>query len=154
TAGHVDERLFARRWVAALLVTLAATAIPLVTVATVLFAEPLFLALAAAALWVGELAARAEGRRALLLAAAAGVLAGLSAIPRSIGVALVIGLVLALLVTRRPRPALAAGLVAVLVMAPWSAFVSAHHAELDPAIAANYGTYGDLLKQSGWGWLS
>jgi hypothetical protein len=154
SAGHIGARVAGRRWAGALLVMLAATAIPLVTVATVLFAEPLFLALAAGACWLAESACGAEGRRGILVAALAGALAGASALTRSIGIAVIAGIVATLLAARRPRAALAAGSVAALLLAPWSIWVAAHHAQLDPAIAANYGTYGDLLRQSGWAWLS
>ncbi len=154
TVGHLGERFLGRRWAGALVVALASTALPLVTVATVLFAEPLFLALAAGACWVAEAATRAEGRRGALVAVLAGALAGSAALTRSIGISLVLGIVVTLLLARRTRAALIVGAVAAAILAPWSAWVAAHHAELDGAIASGYGTYGDLLKQSGWGWLS
>ncbi|MFI5207836.1 MAG: hypothetical protein ACHQX4_07435 [Gemmatimonadales bacterium] len=154
TVGHLADRVLGRRWAAALVVALAATALPLVTVATILFAEPLFLALAAAACWVAEAASRAAGRRGALIAALAGALAGSAALTRSIGIALVLGIVVTLFLARRPRAALIAGAVAAAILAPWSLWVAAHHAELDGAIASGYGTYGDLLRQSGWSWLS
>jgi hypothetical protein len=154
TVGHLGERVLGRRWAGATVVALAAIALPLVTVATVLFAEPLFLAIAAGACWVAEIATRAEGRRGALLALLAGALAGAAALTRSIGLALVLGIVVTLFLAHRPRAALIAGAVAAAILAPWSAWVAAHHHELDSAIASGYGTYGDLLKQSGWGWLS
>ena len=154
TVGQLGARVLGRPWAGALLVVIAATALPLVTVTTVLFAEPLFLTLAAAACWSAEAACRSDGRRALLVAAAAGLLAGASALTRSIGLALVVGVVVSLLLARRTRAAIVAGVVAVVMLAPWSLWVAAHHHELDGAIASGYGTYGDLLRQSGWGWLS
>jgi hypothetical protein len=154
TVGHLGDRVMGRKWAGALVVALAATALPLVTVATVLFAEPLFLALAAGACWVAEAASRADGRRGALIAVLAGALAGTAALTRSIGISLVLGIVVTLFLARRPRAALIAGAVAAAILAPWSAWVAVHHHELDSAIASGYGTYGDLLKQSGWGWLS
>lgn len=154
TVGHLGARVLGRRWAGAALVVLAATALPLVTVATVLFAEPLFLALAAGACWVAESASRADGRRGALIAVLAGALAGAAALTRSIGLSLVLGIVVTLFLANRRRAALIAGLVAAAILAPWSAWVAAHHRELDGAIASGYGTYGDLLRQSGWGWLS
>ncbi len=154
TVGHLGERVLGTRWAGATVVALAAIALPLVTVATVLFAEPLFLALAAGACWVAEAASRAGSRRGALVAVLAGVLAGAAALTRSIGIALVLGIAVTLFLAHRPRAGLIVAAVAAAILAPWSAWVAAHHHELDSAIASGYGTYGDLLRQSGWGWLS
>src|SRR5262249_1633724 len=140
TVGHVGRRLFGRPWVAVLLVVLAATAIPLMTVTTVLFAEPLFLALAAAPCLAGASASRPEGRRAPVLAIVAGLFAGLAALTRSIGIAVALGVTIALLTRRRVRDAALAGAAAAVLVAPWSFWVTAHHAETDPALLSNYGT--------------
>ena len=141
-------------WRVALFVAVAATALPLVTVASVLFAEPLFLVLAVGAWWAADAARAAEGRRrAWALAAGAGCLAGAATLTRSVGVAVVGGVVLSLLLARRPRAALIAAAVATLLLVPWLAFVARHHGDADPILASNYGTYTDLLAQAGW-WLS
>jgi hypothetical protein len=89
----------------------------------------------------------------MLLGGGAGALAGLAGLTRSIGVAVVLGVVIALLARRRRAAALAAGSAAVLLLAPWAAWTVAHRAGVDPAITANYGTYGDLVRQAGWSWL-
>jgi hypothetical protein len=135
-------------------VAAVATALPLVTVSTVLFAEPLFLVLVVAACWAAD-AARAAGTRrsAWWLAAAAGLLAGAAALTRSLGIAVILGVTASLLLARRPRAALIAALVAAACLVPWQAWVAAHHADADPILASNYGTYGDLLAQAGR-WLS
>ena len=141
-------------WRIALFVTAVATALPLVTVASVLFAEPLFLVLAVAACWAAEAARTARARRsAWALAAAAGCLAGAAALTRSVGIAVIGGVVVALLLARRPRAALIAGVAAAACLAPWLAFAARHHGDADPILASNYGTYADLLAQAGW-WLS
>ncbi|HVO34681.1 MAG TPA: hypothetical protein VMT21_03880 [Gemmatimonadales bacterium] len=141
-------------WRLALFVVVVATAVPLVTVATVLFAEPLFLVLAVGACWAADAARASEARRsAWALAAAAGALAGAAALTRSVGIAVIAGVVVSLLLARRPRAALIAALVAAAWLAPWLAFVARHHGDADPILASNYGTYGDLLGQAGW-WLS
>ena len=141
-------------WRVAVFVAAAATALPLVTVATVLFAEPLFLVLAVAAWWAADTARSAGTRRAAWgLAAAAGILAGAAALTRTVGIAVVAGVVAALLTARRPRAALGAGVAAALILAPWLVFVARHHGDADPILASNYGTYADLLAQAGW-WLS
>src|SRR6185503_9345354 len=80
--AHLGPRLKLSPWLTGALVALAATAVPMVAVASVLFSEPLFLVLVAAAIWTAE----REGARMALLA---GALAGAAALTRSIGVALV-----------------------------------------------------------------
>ncbi len=139
---------------AALVVLVGATAVPLLSVVTVLFAEPLFLVLAVGAWWLADEAAAAQGRRALLLAAAAGACAGLAGLTRSIGVAVAAGVVAALFLGRRRREALAAAAVAALSLAPWAVWTAVHRSEVETVLAAGYGTYGDLLHQAGWRWLS
>ena len=151
-SASLGAKVTGRRWLGALVVAAGATAIPLVATASVLFAEPLFLVLATGACWAAESARHADGKRLVGLVAGAGLLAGAAALTRSIGVAVVAGVVIAL--WRRPRAAAAAGAIGLAPLVPWGLWVAAHHAETDPAILSNYGTYGDLVGQSGWGWLS
>ncbi len=140
---------------AALAVAVGSTAVPLLAVATVLFAEPLFLVFAVGAWWLGDAArGSAPGRRAALLAAAAGVLAGLTALTRSIGIAVVGGVVLALVLERRWRDALLAALGALALVAPWTAWSAARSGAVPSVLALNYGTYDAVLRQAGWGALS
>jgi hypothetical protein len=150
------ERVLPRWWMAPLVLATAALSVPLMAVTTVLFAEPLFLTLAAAGCWAADLARESgragERRRELKLAAVAGTLAGLAALTRSIGVAVVAGVVIAL--GKRPRAATAAAVPAAVVLLPWALWVAAHADSTDPATLANYGTYFDLLRQSGWSWVS
>lgn len=152
---YLDRRMARRTWRLAVLVAAAATALPLVTVATVLFAEPLFLVLLVAACWCADAARDAPARgRAWRLAAAAGVLAGAAALTRTLGVATVAAVPLSLILARRPRAALIAAGAAALCVAPWLLWVARHRAEVDPALVAGYGTYTDLLAQAGWATLS
>ncbi len=139
---------------AALLVVVGATAVPLLSVVTVLFAEPLFLVLALAAWWLADAASGLSGRRALLLAIGAGAAAGLAGLTRSIGVAVVGGVVLSFLLARRRREAFASAAAALLFLVPWQVWSAAHRSGVPAVLAANYGTYGDLLRQSGWRWIS
>jgi hypothetical protein len=147
---YLRGRIEGRAWVLGLLVVAAATALPLVTVATVLFAEPLFLVLLVAACWAGD-AARASPvrRRAFMLALLAGLLAGAAALTRSLGVVVIAGVTLALLVARRPRAALIAAAAGAACLAPWVLWVGRHRAGVDPALVGSYGTYGDFVAQSG-----
>jgi hypothetical protein len=152
TTAALGERVLRRSWLGALVVALASTAIPLAATATVLFAEPLFLALAALACWQADVARGREGAAGLGLALAAGLVAGLATLTRSIGVAVIAGVVLAL--RKRPALSLSAGLAAAATLLPWLLWVRAHRSGVDPLLASNYGTYGDLAAQSGWSWLS
>lgn len=154
TVLYVTRGGVVRPWVAALAVTLAATSVPLLAVTTVLFSEPLYLLIVAAACWLGDAARSAEGRRALLLAAAAGATAGLAALTRSIGVAVIAGIVGSLVLSRRLLPATVASGVSALFLLPWMAWTAAHQAGIDQVIAANYGTYGQFFAQSGVAWLN
>jgi hypothetical protein len=152
---YLGGRTAARPWRLAVLVAAAATALPLVTVASVLFAEPLFLVLLVAACWAGDAARDAESRRsAWLLAAVAGFLAGLAALARSLGITAVVGIPLSLALARRPRAAVVTLAAASVCLAPWLVWVARHRGDVDPAILAGYGTYGALLAQAGWAALS
>ena len=155
--GYLAKRLGPPGWVVALVVVLSATAVPLLAVATVLFSEPLYLVLAAGACWAADAARANESptdRRALGLALAAGLLAGGAALTRTVGIAVIGGVGLSLILARRYRLAAAALVPAVLILAPWMLWSTGHHADVDTATAANYGTYGDFLRQGGSHWLS
>ena len=151
TVRHLAPRLPVPTWGTAAVVAAACVAVPLMAVATVLFAEPLFLVLAALAVWTADAAGEAEGRRGWALAAAAGALAGLCTLTRSIGVAVLGGVAVALFARRR-KHGLVALATGVLLAAPGFAWTAAHARETDPAIVANYGTYGQFLEQAGSGW--
>lgn len=151
---HLAPRLALPKWLTALAVVLAATAIPMVAVATVLFSEPLFIVLAAAAVWAADAALTAEGRRGLVLAILTGLLAGLAALTRTIGITVIGGVVLSLALARRNRQTVAAAVTAIIPLIPWLMFSSLHHGEVDPLTASNYGTYGDFMRQSGASWIS
>lgn len=135
---------------AAGVVAVAALAIPVLAVQTALFSEPLFALIIAGAI---ALADRPPARLGPLAGAALmGGAAALAVLTRSIGVALGAGVVLFALAVRRdpwPRAAAAAAPV-VLAALGWGAWVLAHQAGIDPAIALGYGTYGDHLRQAGW----
>jgi hypothetical protein len=139
--------------VTALAVVLAATAVPMVAVATVLFSEPLYLVLVAGACWAADAALRRD-TRTMGPALLAGSLAGLAGLTRSIGVTAIGGVLLAFAFSRRWKECAAAVVPAALILLPWMVWSRAHHAQMDPLTASNYGTYGDFLRQGGAGWLS
>ena len=151
-AAYLARLVPGRPWIAAVATLIAVLSVPLVAVTTMLFSEPLFLVLAALACWCADWAAEREGR-ALGPAALAGALAGLTMLTRSIGLAVVVGVGVALWRARRRAAAAVACGAALVVVAPWLAWSAAHGGDVEPVLVANYGTYGALLKQSGLGWI-
>ena len=137
-------------WLAPAIVAAAALSIPALTVQSVLFAEPLFAVLLAAAVIVADRDAPAHPIRT---AALAGTWAALALLTRTIAIAAGAGLPLFLLVVRRRplREAVIAGLPAALAAIAWGAWTIAHRAGIDPALAINYGSYGEVVRQSGLG---
>jgi hypothetical protein len=121
-------------------------AFPLLTIVGVRLSEPLFLLLAAAAVSVAD-------RKEVTLRAAvgAGVLAALAALTRSIGLAVVGGVLASLWWRGRRREAAVAVIPALVFLTPWFIWVAAHASEVDPRIAANYGTYAQFIDQVGIG---
>ncbi len=137
-------------WAAPAVVLVLALAIPVLTVQSVLFAEPLFAVLLAATVIVAD---RDAPEHPLRTAAIAGCWAALALLTRTIAVAAGAGLPLfLLLVRRRPlREAIVAGLPVGLAAAAWGAWTLAHRSGIDPAMAINYGSYGEVVQQSGLG---
>lgn len=135
-------------WLAPSVVGASAIAIPVLTVQTVLFAEPLFACLLAACFLAADaIPSAARPRRGALVV---GGLATLALLTRTIGIAAVGGTVLWLWLARGERrlapwtailPAVGAG--------GWGAWVAAHRGGIDPALALNYGSYAEVLRQAG-----
>ena len=140
----------AGKWSASPLVRLAVavafTAFPVLAVVGVRFSEPFFLLLFAAAVALAD-----RDRPTLRTTVAAGGLAGLAALTRSIGVAVIAGVVVGLWLRGGRKTAVLAGLVGALVSAPWGLWVVTHAHAVDPRLAANYGTYFDETQQAGLG---
>jgi hypothetical protein len=142
----------APRWLGPACVGAMAVAIPVLAVQSVLFAEPLFGVLVAIAIMLADgIPAVPPGRRGDVLAALAGLATALAVLTRAIGVALGVGIVLYLLTIRRVplrRALLAAvpGGMATLGLAAWTL---THGSGIDPALAINYGSYSEVVKQSG-----
>jgi len=137
-------------WLAGAVVGAAAIAIPVLTVLTTLLSEPLFgVLLAAGVVLADRPGATPRG------AAAAGLAAALALLTRSIGVAAGAGVVLFLLLVRRAgwRPALAAALPVVVAGLGWAWWLLRQGHGIDPGLAADYGTYGDIIGQTGLGAL-
>ncbi|HKW39876.1 MAG TPA: hypothetical protein VJN39_01380 [Gemmatimonadales bacterium] len=137
------------RWLPGVVVGAAAIAIPVLTVLTTLLSEPLFaLLLALAVILADRPPERLAPTHAALLA---GLAAALALLARSIGVAAGAGVVGFLLFVRRVGRAAAgyAALPVAVAAVAWAAWVLRHAHIIDPALRADYGTYGDVLTQSG-----
>ena len=136
-------------WLYAVIVTAAATAIPVLATQGVLFAEPLFaLLFVATVLVTDDPPARLRPDHAALLV---GSLAALALLARSIGAALGAGAVVYLLWRRRSGLRVAGHAAAPLALAAlgWGAWVTANQDGIDPALTLNYGSYFAALGQAG-----
>jgi hypothetical protein len=143
-AFRFGERVLALpRWAAALTALMAGIAIPSLLLAGMVMSEPLFLVLLLGALMTAE---RVRATPTVRGAIAVGALGGVLMLTRSIGIAFVVGSVVALLVARRWRHAAIAAAVAVALAAPWQLWVARHDGELPPVLRGKYGSYA--------GWMS
>ena len=131
----------APRWLAPALVAAAAIAIPVLATQSVLFAEPLFAVLLAAAVILAD-----RGGSPWLI----GTAAALALLTRSIGVAAGAGIACFLLERRTPWRVARKGLAPLAVAAvAWGLWVVTHEHGIDPALGLNYGSYGEILRQAG-----
>ena len=119
-----------------------AAALPEIVIAGVLFSEPFFFVVLIAALVLADRAVDHGGWRAAL---AAGVAAGAVTLVRSVGIALVPALALALLIARRRRESAVAVAGAVATLAPWQLWIARHAHDLPAAYRGNYGPYLDWV---------
>jgi hypothetical protein len=135
-------------WLPAAVVGAAAVAIPVLTVQSVLFSEPLFTCLLAACFLATD--ATPDAAQPRRHAVVAGGLAALALLTRSIGVAAAAGAVAWLWLVRGERrlvPWTAA--LPVVAAVGWGAWVAVHRSGIDPALALNYGSYADHVRQAG-----
>ncbi len=129
------------RWLAPAVVTAAAIAIPVLATQSVLFAEPLFAVLLAAAVILAD-----RGGSPWLI----GTAAALALLTRSIGVAAGAGIACFLLERRTPwRLALKTLAPLAGAAAAWGVWVVTHERGIDPALGLNYRSYGEILRQAG-----
>jgi hypothetical protein len=128
------------RWVAPTVVVAAALAIPVLATQTVLFAEPLFAVLLAVAIIT------TDRNSSPWLAGAATALALLT---RSIGIAIVAGIICFLLARRAHLRRYVAVLSPPLAAAAsWGLWVALHQQQIDPALGIGYGSYL-AIRQAG-----
>jgi len=138
-------------WLAPLLVGAAAITIPVLAIQAVLFSEPLFGVLLAAAVILTD--APPPRLRPGVAAGLAGCAAALALLTRSIGVAAGAGVVLYLLVVRRAPWAHVAAAAAPVGLAGlgWGLWLARHRGGLDPAMVMNYGSYFETVQAAGVG---
>jgi hypothetical protein len=120
--------------------------IPVVLTTNVLFSEPLFLAL----LWPAILAAEralSEDEETMLAPVAAGLLCGVLALVRTIGIAGGVTLIL-LLARRRWRAGLLFALALGACLLPWQIWTAAHLHDVPSALSASYGAYLPLIADT------
>lgn len=151
------------RWATCAVVLAAALAIPVLATQGVLFAEPLFSVLLAIAIvaadsyvsplsttWRGGQGVRTTWRGGQGVRWIAGVAGALALLTRSIGIAIIAGVICFLLLRRAPRRVLVnvalPGLIAAVL---WGLWVTTHARQIDPAIALGYGTYFAHVSQAG-----
>ena len=158
-------------WVPAAVVAVAAAAVPVLTTQSVLFAEPLFALLLAATVASADRAVETSNRR---WAVTAGCAAALTLLTRTIGIAAGVGAVAFVAWTAwrdgraataaeagapagRRRPsisnAIAAALPVGIAAIAWFVWTMVQRSGIDPALAINYGSYGEVLRQTGLGAL-
>lgn len=143
--------LHARRWNAAPMAAYVAlplgfAAFPLLTIVGVRLSEPLFLAFMTLTVLVAD-REEVSDRTALT----AGALAGIAALTRGVGIAAVLGVAAAFWLRRHRRAAGVSAGVGLALVLPWVLWVAAQAGDLDPRLAANYGTYLDEARQAGVG---
>ncbi len=132
----------APRWLVPALVAAAAVAIPVLATQSVLFAEPLFAVLLAAAVILAD-----RGASPWLV----GTAAALALLTRSIGVVAGAGIACFLFARRVPLRVCIRALVPVGVAGgAWGLWVLTHARGIDPALGLNYGSYGEVIRQAGW----
>ena len=145
-AALARRRLDLSPLAAVVAVALLSLGIPLLTFATTLFSEPLFLALLGPTLLLAERAAEGERRRDAFVA---GLLCGVIFLVRTVGAGAGVALVATLAWRRRFAAAAAAAAAFALCVLPWQLWVALHDSALPAALAGNYGSYSGWLMD-GW----
>jgi hypothetical protein len=136
-------------WLAPVIVAASASAVPVLGLQAVLFSEPLFALLLAVAIVLTDVPS--PRFPPVVSAALAGAAAASAFLTRSVGVAAGVGIPAYLLLFRRAswRTMLAFVAPVLVVGAAWGLWVAAHADGIDPALRLNYGSYYEVLKQSG-----
>ncbi|MFN8665814.1 MAG: hypothetical protein U0164_01320 [Gemmatimonadaceae bacterium] len=156
-AAAAGTWIFTRRrlgflpWQASVTAIVGTLSVTVLLVTGVVLSEPFFLALLFPTLLLTERAAeRGDVRTAFL----AGLLIGLLAMVRTLGVFAVPAAGLVLLLRRRWWAIVALGMGAAIFLVPWQLWVSAYQGEMAHPLVGKYGSYGAWLvegySQGGW----
>lgn len=139
------RRLRLSRRLAVPAVLLGTASIPALVLAAMVLSETLFLALLVGTIFAAEYALETPSPRRIV---AVGVLCGLLALVRALGLAAFP--VAALLMWRRAgwRRALALAGVALALILPWQVWVLAHQGDVLSDLGGSFGSYGSWLAQS------
>ncbi|HET7790461.1 MAG TPA: hypothetical protein VFK78_06650 [Gemmatimonadales bacterium] len=136
-------------WLVPAVVGGTAIAIPILATQAVLFSEPLFAVLLATTVILADRPPPAFSPRAAALLL--GAVIALALLERSIAIAVAGGVTLWWLGARRARwrelPALL--VLPAVGAALWEAWLLSHRHAIDPAMAINYGTYFETVKETG-----
>jgi hypothetical protein len=145
-------RLAWRRDAAAVFGILATINAPMLTLASVLLSEPLFLAALLPLLLLAESAATRDDASGVRLPALTGAAIGLLMLVRTHAIALLLAFLLVLLLQRRWREAAAAAGAAVVVQLPWQLWTMSAApvpAPLEGAYGSYLGWYATGLREGG-----
>lgn len=124
---------------ASAIAALGVVAAPLLNITLLPMSEPTFLVLATLGLWAAERTHRTP--EDLRMAAAAGLLAGLTYLTRSAALPLLLAAVLVLARGRSWRALGVHTLCALALVLPWHAWVAVHDAAVSAPLQASYGSY-------------
>lgn len=123
-------------------------AFPLLNLVGMRLPEPLFLLL-----WAGAVEMADRDEAGYPSAVAAGALAGLATLTRTVGITILAGITLALAIRKSPRQAIAAAVTGTLVIAPWFSWTAIQGSLIDVRIRPDYGTHLHAVEQLGLGGL-
>ena len=127
-------------------------AVPVLTMSTVLFSEPLFLAILVPALVQSE--RLLDGDEHPHAAVVPGVLCGLATLVRTLGIAAIAGALVVLLLRGRRRAAGMFAAAAAVVLLPWLLWSATYNSQVPGVLEWSYGSYVgllvDALHEVGW----
>lgn len=138
------RRLAVTKAASAVTALVATLSVVILLLTGMVLSEPLFLALLAPTLILAEKAVDTGRPRT---AFAAGVLLGVLALVRTLGLFAIPGALVLLLWRRRYAAAASLTLGAALLVVPWQLWVALHQHEVPPIIAGKYGSYSGWVAQ-------
>ena len=129
---------------AAIASVIGSMSVVVLMVTGVVLSEPMYMLLVIPTLIVAE---RASDDGDVSWALSAGVLIGILALVRTVGVFVLPAALFVMLVRRQWRCALVCLVGALVFLVPWQMWVSAYHAETPGPLVGKYGAYGPWLSE-------